>query len=87
MFGDVYLEVISAYVTLVQKAKDATVDKEGTFSGIGPWSTPTLRGQGEKKEQAKEIGKRDKLDRKQAMREWCLGSHMNKLFPGRERVD
>lgn len=59
--GDLHLEVISAYVTfkvksLVQVAKDARVDKEGTFSGIDPWGTPKLRGQGEKKE-AKEIWK------------------------------
>lgn len=55
--GDVHLEVISAYVMFkVQVAKDARVEKEGTFSGIEPWGTPKLRGQGEKKE-AKEIWK------------------------------
>lgn len=80
------MEVISVSVTLVQKAKDARVDKEGTFPGIGPWSTPTLRGQGEKKEQAKETRKELQV-RKQVMREWCLGSHMNKLFPRRKSTD
>ena len=81
-----YWEVISVYVTLVQKAKDAMVDKEGTFPGIDPWSTPTFRGQGETKEQAKETWKEGQV-KKQAMREWCLGSHMNKLFPGRKSTD
>lgn len=38
-------------------AKAARVDKEGTFSGIDPWGTPKLRGQEEKKEQAKKIWK------------------------------
>ena len=69
-----YLEVIRIYVTfkvvsLVQTAKGARVDKEGTCSVIEPWSTPKLRVQGEKKEQAKEDWKELQVSRKQIMRD------------------